>query len=404
MDAASIITSLLTPEGRADRYPLYALAHELGPAVPAGDGMVLVCGYEAVRQALCEPGLGVDISLASLGADLGRHPSLAMLNRSVLFSNAPDHGRMRSAMSAMFTARKVATLEQQVVRVTDTLLDLMEASGTGPIDFMEAVAFPLPAMVICEVLGVPQDDRRRLHGLATDMMGALELLADPARLDSADRAAVEIGHYFTALVRKRRADPRDDLVTVLLQARDRGTLQSDEELVANLTEVLLAGLETTTYLLGNGLQVLIDHAEVRAQLHDGTVGMRNFVDEVLRYEPPGQATNRVALADEVVIGGIEVPAGSQVLLLLGAANRDPARYEQPDRFDPHRRHIQPLSFGGGAHHCVGALLGRLEATTVFSRLVARFPHLGSAPHARPTRQDRLILRAHETLPIVLAAG
>ncbi|WP_340384082.1 cytochrome P450 [Streptomyces sp. SS7] len=402
MDAQSIINQLLTPEGRADRYPLYTLVHELGPAAPAGEGLVMVGGYEAVKEALRNPGLGTDITMASLGVDLDEHPSLAMLNRSILYANPPHHGRMRSPISPLFTARRVAAMEKTIAEHTDTLLDALAEAGARPVDFMDAFAFPLPARVICELVGVPDGDRSHLHGLAIDMMAALELMADPSGLETADRAALEIGDYFTHLAEARRADPRDDLVTALVKARERGALETDEELVANLTQVLLAGLETTTYLLGNGLQLLLEHPQVMAGLREGTVDVADFVEEVLRYDTPGQVTHRVAMADGISIEGVPVPAGSQVLLLLGAANRDPARYDDPDRFDPGRQDIQPLSFSGGAHYCLGAVLARSEATIAFSRLISRFPALALAPDAEPTRQDRLILRAHETLPVVVA--
>ncbi|MDC0773116.1 cytochrome P450 [Streptomyces sp. HD] len=402
MDAESIIAHLLTPEGRADPYPLYARAHELGPVMPAGDGMVLVCGYEACRQALRHPGLGADLAMMTWGADIDEHPSLALLSRSLLVANPPHHGRLRSSMSQVFTARRVAALEAEIVRTTDALLDGLAEGGSAPVEFMDAFAFSLPVQIICELFGVPTADRHRFRGFAADLSAILELLADPSGLDAADRAAVEVGHYFTALAEARRTDPRDDLVTALVREPDQETRLDDDELVANLTTVLLAGFETTTYLLGNGLHLLCEHPDVMAGLRAGTVPLQGFVDEVLRYDSPVQLSHRVVLADGVSIGGLPVPAGSHVVVLLGAANRDPARYDDPDRFDPHRQDIQPLSFGGGAHYCLGALLARLEATTAFGRLLCRFPALGPAPGAAPTRRDRLFLRGHKTLPIVLS--
>ncbi|MFF5189679.1 cytochrome P450 [Streptomyces sp. NPDC000345] len=402
MDAQSIVAQLLTPEGRADPYPLYERARELGPAVPAGDGLLLVSGYEACRQALRSPALGADINLVTWGADLAAHPSLALLSRTLFVANPPHHGRLRSSMSQVFTARRVAGMEAGIAGITDALLDTLAEAGSSPVDFMDAFAFPLPAHVICDLLGVPAEDRERFRGYAADLSATLELLADPSGLEAADRAALEVHRYFTELADKRRADPRDDLVTAMVGARDEGTLRDDEELVANLAGLLLAGFETTTYLLGNGLQVLFEHPEIMAGLQDGTVPVEGFVEEVLRHDSPLQVSNRAVLTDGVLVGGVPVPAGSHVVLLLGAANRDPARYEDPDRFDPHRRDIQPLSFGGGAHHCLGAMLARLEAATAFSQLLARFPALRPAPGDGPVRRDRLVLRGHQSLPVVVA--
>ncbi|WP_330347017.1 cytochrome P450 [Streptomyces sp. NBC_00582] len=402
MDAQSLVAQLLTPEGRADPYPLYEHALELGPAASAGDGLLLVSGYEACRQALRSPALGADINLVTWGADLAAHPSLALLSRTLFVANPPDHGRLRSAMSQVFTARRVAAMEAGIAGITDALLDTLAEAGSTPVDFMDAFAFPLPAHVICDLLGVPVEDRQRFRGYAADLSATLELLADPSGLEAADRAALELHRYFTELAGRRRADPRDDLVTTMVRARDEGALRDDEELVANLASLLLAGFETTTYLLGNGLQVLFEHPEIMAGLREGTVPVQGFVEEVLRYDSPLQVSNRAVLTDGVSVGGVPVPAGSHVVLLLGAANRDPARYEHPDRFDPHRQDIQPLSFGGGAHHCLGAMLARLEAVTAFSRLLARFPALRPAPGDGPARRDRLVLRGHQSLPVVLA--
>ncbi|MER6128538.1 cytochrome P450 [Streptomyces sp. NPDC001795] len=401
MDAESIIAQLLTPEGRSDPYPLYARAHELGPVMPAGDGMVLVCGYEACKQALRHPGLGADINMVTWGAALDEHPALAMLSRSLLVANPPHHGRMRSSMSRGFTARRVTALEPEIVRITDALLDSLAASGSSPVEFMDAFAFSLPAQVICELIGVPAEDRHRFRGYASDLMATLELLADPSGLEAADRAAAEVGHYFTALVEARRSDPRDDLVSALVGAQEQEAQLDDEELVANLTLLLLAGFETTTNLLGNGLHLLFEHPDVMDGLRAGTIPVQGFADEVLRYDSPVQLTNRIALADGVSIEGLPVPAGNHVVLLLGAANRDPSHYDDPGRFDPHRQDIQPLSFGGGAHYCLGAMLARLEASIAFGRLLSRFPALGPAPGDGPTRRDRLTLRGHETLPVAL---
>lgn len=402
MDAQSLVAQLLTPEGRADPYPLYEHALELGPAASAGDGLLLVSGYEACRQALRSPALGADINLVTWGADLAAHPSLALLSRTLFVANPPDHGRLRSAMSQVFTARRVAAMEAGIAGITDALLDTLAEAGSAPVDFMDAFAFPLPAHVICDLLGVPVEDRQRFRGYAADLSATLELLADPSGLEAADRAALELHRYFTELAGRRRADPRDDLVTTMVRARDEGALRDDEELVANLASLLLAGFETTTYLLGNGLQVLFEHPEIMAGLREGTVPVQGFVEEVLRYDSPLQVSNRAVLTDGVSVGGVPVPAGSHVVLLLGAANRDPARYEHPDRFYPHRQDIQPLSFGGGAHHCLGAMLARLEAVTAFSRLLARFPALRPAPGDGPARRDRLVLRGHQSLPVVLA--
>ena len=184
---------------------------------------------------------------------------------------------------------------------------------------------------------------------------------------------------------------------------DDGRL-SDEELLTNLILLLVAGFETTTGVLGNGLAILLDRPGVLTGLRSGAIDVTGFVEEVLRYDSPVQVTTRVARADGLTVGGLSIPKGGDVILLIGAANRDPARYPDPDRFDPARRDNRPLSFGAGPHICLGNGLARLEAAIAFPRLLARFPEISAIPDAPRTRRDRLVLRGHETLPVRLLPG
>ncbi|MGH3417941.1 MAG: cytochrome P450, partial [Actinocrinis sp.] len=284
------------------------------------------------------------------------------------------------------------------------LLDAMAALGSdgGAIDFMDQFAFRIPVTVICELLGVPEADRYRFRGLAHDLGIALEMVNDPAMLIPADAATDELRDYFTALVAARRAEPRDDLTSALVHQADEqdGTL-SEEELLSNLVLLLFAGFETTTNLFGNGLAVLFDRPRVAEGLRAGTVPVHDFVEEVLRYDSPVQLTSRLVMAEGLEVGGLPVVRGSEVLLLLGAANRDPARFAEPHRFDPARPDNQPLSFGAGGHFCLGAALARLEAATAFPLLLKRFPKLAPAGGAEPVRADRLVLRGYRTLPVTV---
>jgi cytochrome P450 len=187
---------------------------------------------------------------------------------------------------------------------------------------------------------------------------------------------------------------------VAIRDADDGRL-SEEELLANLITLLVAGFETTTNLLGNGLAMLLDRPGLAADLANETVAMAGFIDEVLRHDSPVQATTRLARTDGLEIARQPIPAGSQALVLIGAANRDPARYQDPDHFDPRRADSRPLSFGAGAHICIGNALARLEGTVAFRRLLARFPDVSATPGEPPQRRDRLVLRGYQTLPIVL---
>ncbi|MFD8752954.1 cytochrome P450 [Kitasatospora sp. NPDC059577] len=404
MDGATII-ELLTETGvKADPYPLYAKARELGPVAPAGDGVFVVSGYAAVNRVLRTPAFGVATAdmMAGLAPEFLAHSSLALFGRSILQRNAPDQPRVRSLIASVFTARRVAALRPAVEAAVARLLEGMAEQGAdgSPVDFMDAFAYRLPVGVICELLGVPDRDRHLFRGLASDLTAVLEISENLGELTAADRAADELSRYFTELAAERLARPQDDLVSDLarIAADDSGRL-SAEELLANLVLLLVAGFETTTNLLGNGLALLFRHPGAAAGLRNGAVAPAGFADEVLRFDSPVQATGRVALAEGLAVDGLPVPLGSEVTLLIGAANRDPARYERPDEFDPTRTDSQPLSFGGGQHFCLGSQLARLEAEVAVPALLDRFPRL--APGGVATRRDRLVLRGYETLPVTV---
>jgi cytochrome P450 len=412
--ASAIVGALTSPAGRADPFPLYAAAHELGPVLEFAEGWFLGCSYDGVNQVLRDPGFGLP-EPSGLRAGDGE---LSSLRRSILRANPPDHPRMRSLIAQVFTPRRIAALRPAIEAAVDALLDRLDEAGAAgqAVDFMDHFAFQLPVTVICELLGVPQADHDRFRPLAADLTEALELSAGPADAGRAGAgpaaAARELAGYFTALIAERRARPVDDLLGALVAARDAddGRL-SEEELLANLILLLVAGFETTTSLLGNGLALLFGHPATASALRSGSLEVSAFIEEVLRYDSPVQLITRQARAGDRTVAGRPVPAGSQVILLIGAANRDPARYAGPDRFDPARfdpdhsgpgnSAPRPLSFGAGPHICVGNSLARLEAAVAFLRLLARFPAIRAAEGVPPARRDRLVLRGYETLPVVL---
>ena len=397
--AAGIIQALMSPAGRADPFPLYAEAHRIGPVLAVTDGVFIVVGYDAVNQVLRNPGFGLPDTPVVDGT---AGTALRLMERSILRTNPPDHGRMRSLISQVFTPRRVAELEPFVVTAVDLLLDRLVESATGgrTVNFMDQFAFQLPVTVICELLGIPAADRHQFRPLASALTAALELAGD---VDApANAAAHELARYFTPLIRAGRTAPGDDLVSALVAARDAGDGRlSDEELLGNLILLLVAGFETTTDLLGNGLAIVLDRPDLGSALRAGRMRTADFIEEVLRYESPVQLTTRVARVEGLVVDGVPIPIGSDVLLLLGAANRDPVRYPDPDCFDPARTGNKPLSFGAGAHICLGNSLARLEASVAFPRLVERFPSITAA--GEPTRRDRLVLRGYETLPVRITA-
>jgi cytochrome P450 len=395
-----LVQALLSAAGRADPYPLYAAARSLGPVLTVTDGLYLVSGYAAVNQVLRNPDAG--FPEPSEHAWSGAGDALRSIGRSILRANPPAHGRMRSLIAQVFTPRRVAGLRPAIERAVDQLLDDLAGAGAhGPVDFMDAFAYQLPVTVIGALLGVPAGDTQRFRPLAADLTAALELEAVGDLPAAADAAARELAGYFSELIAQRRAQPRDDLIGALVAARDAGDGRlSDQELLGNVVTLLVAGFETTTDLLGNGVRILFQRPELAEALRAQRLPVAGFIEEVLRYESPVQLTTRVARA-ALTVSDVPVPQGSQLILLIGAANRDPARYPDPDSFDPARADIRPLSFGAGAHVCIGNGLARLEAEVAFPRLLARFPGLAAAPGREAVRRDRLVLRGFQSLPVVL---
>ena len=407
MNGAAIMEALMAPEGRDDPYRLYAEARRHGPVIEAWPGVLLVTGYAEVNEVLRNPAFGhVDYDrMAEISPESAAMPSLAVIARSVLDANPPSHKRVRSLMSAVFTPRRTAGLEPAIKATVGRLLDAVAAAGRAgaPVDFMAEFAFALPVSVICELIGVPEADRAPIRGLSRELTTAFDMSVDHAVLGPANEAALTLAEYFTGLVAARRAEPRDDLAGVLVrEAGPDGAGLTEEELISNLIFLLVAGFETTTNLFGNGLALLFEQPALAAGLRSGGLPCADFVEEVLRFDSPVQFTSRVALTDGLRVGGKRLPCepGAEALLLVGAANRDPKRFADADRFDPLRVDNAPLTFGAGAHYCLGAALARLEVNTALPMLLDRFPDL--APAGPPVRGSRYNLRGYEELPVYVS--
>jgi len=314
----------------------------------------------------------------------------------ILNLNGPRHARIRTLMAKAFTARRVAGLEPAIAGIADGLLDAM--AERGAVEFMHDFAYLLPVTVICELIGIPEADREGFRPLARDLVGIFEL-NEITTLPAINAAAEQLLAYFTELAAQRRADPRDDLLSDLLAVSDSGDGRlTDAELLHNLTLLLVAGFETTTNLLGNGLQIILTDPPAGDAVRDGSVPPSAFVEEVLRFDSPVQLTSRIGYDTDV--RGVVVTGKTEILTLLGAGNRDPRRFANPGRFDPMRPDGGPLSFGGGAHFCIGAALARLEGAVAFPRLLRRFPKISAA--GEPVRRPTLLLRGYEAIPVTVA--
>jgi cytochrome P450 len=299
----------------------------------------------------------------------------------------------------VFTARRIALLEPAVARLIDHRLDqLAELGAHGSVDFMAEFALPLPSDVIGELLGVPESDRAWFPQRVRAFGAILDLGAGAwGYLKAADAAAAELTAYFVDLVATRRAHPKDDLISALVRQQQDSSLD-DESLIANLVTMFNAGFVTTTHLIGNGLTLLLDRPDLRDTLLRQPDRAPAYVEEILRYEPPTHFSIRWVSAD-AEIAGTPVPVNSRVLVLLGAANRDPRRFAQPDVFDPARADNQVLSFGGGVHYCLGVALSRLEGQLALPMVFRRFPDLALAD--APGERDKLMLRGYDRLPVTI---
>jgi cytochrome P450 len=321
---------------------------------------------------------------------IGRTPTMLSLD-------PPAHTRMRNLVNKAFTPRVVERVRPHIQDIADALIDALP--DLQRIDVMRDLAVPLPVIVIAETLGVSVSERERFKAWSSDVAGTLAGPFQPA--DVLDRARVssnELADYFRDELNKRRRAPRDDLLTALLQAEEHGDLLSEDELLATCILLLVAGNETTTYLIGNGMLALLEFPDQRRRLQAEPSLIASAVDEMLRYDGPVQMTSRIVM-EEMEFRGKKMEPGQVILTLLGAANRDPAQFEDPDSLDIGRQNNRHLGFGYGIHYCVGAPLAVVEAQVAVNTLLRRFPEPEPA-FETPEWGSSFILRGLKSLPIV----
>ncbi|SEM98548.1 Cytochrome P450 [Nonomuraea pusilla] len=361
-----------------DPYTRYRELRARGPLVRTRAGLLVATTYELCSALLRDPRFGHG-TVQPEGEDEAAH--------SFLVLDPPDHTRLRGLVSRAFTPRMVERLRPRVEAIAAGLIaDLPDET-----DLLDRFAYPLPVMVITEMLGVPVEDHERFRTWSGDLAGGLDPVLTQARAARAERARAELGAYVRGLVAVRRERPGDDLLSALTRVEEL----TEAELVATCVLLLVAGHETTVNLIANGVLNLAG----RGLLRHAAERPRQVVEEVLRYDPPVQLTSRTALTD-ADLGGTPVPAGTPVLGLIGAANRDPAVFDEPDRFDVGREPGRHLAFGLGVHFCLGATLARMEGEIALAALAATAPKLELA-EAEPPYRGNIVLRGLARLPVRL---
>jgi cytochrome P450 len=397
-----VLVALFSDAGvRADPYPAYRRLRELAP-VHRSEVLPLwvATRFDDCGAVLRDPRFGKSDEpqrIFGSAPDAAQREVPIISRHSMLRMNPPDHTRMRGLVSREFTPKRVEGLRPAIVAMVDDVLDRLADAGGG--DVMDVLAFPLPVKVIGELLGVPEADRDQFRWIVRDAAAALEPMVDRATVQRAERASEEMNRYFRALIADRRSAPTDDLIGALIHLRDDDDRLTEDELVSTIVLLFAAGFETTTNLIGNGLISLLRNPDELARLREDRSLLAGAVEEMLRYESSVQLDARTALEDAEVAGH-RVEAGQVVLTLLGAANRDPQRYADPDRFDVGRTGQQHLSFAAGIHYCLGAPLARLEGEIVFDRLLDRFATIDADP--TPKWRPSLTLRGLETLPVAVS--
>ncbi len=366
-----VLRILTDPAVIPDPYPLLRELRETSPVHRSGfsDSWILT-RFEDCRAALSDPRLGSPESgeqVASLMASSSER--LPEQTRSLPYLNPPEHTRVRSQVSRAFSPSRVEGLRAAVAAMTDELLD--DVAEAGECDLVEALAFPLPANVISELVGVPVADRDWLRPLVSDVSALLEPNLQPWERAQAATSEAKVYEYLRPLIDRKRAEPGDDLLSALLAPGDGEDRLTQQEVAVMILLIYAAGFETTTILIGNMVLTLMRHPDQLARLRADRSLVPSAVDEVLRFEPPVQIDGRFVRAD-VEIGGQAIPKGHRVLLLFGAANRDPAAVDDPERFDVGRSEVPMLSFAYGIHYCLGAALARVEGQVVLEALLDRF--------------------------------
>jgi cytochrome P450 len=406
---------LLTPEGRRDPYPRYKRIRDLAPVHRSGFGPLVLTRYADCQAALRDHRLGkgerdMDSPVAGMGGTSNFSEELVAKMREeqakgvrvMLTADPPDHTRLRRLVSRAFTPSRVDALRAEVERMVDHYCDELADAGEAGADVIGVLGFPLPVNVIGELLGVPEADRQGFQPVVQKVVKALELTTTEPELWEALEGQEQLSSYFEDLVAERTARPRDDLLTAMVQARDEDDRLTTGEIVMTAILLFAAGFETTTNMIGNGLYALLTHPDQLDRLYADPGMAPTAVEELLRWDSPVQLDGRAVL-EPAEVAGVEVKQGDFVITLLGAANRDPEHYTDPETLDVGRDEGAPLSFASGIHYCLGAGLARMEGDVVLRGLLRRFRSMELLDEDAE-RRTGLTLRGFAHLPVRFVAA
>ncbi len=398
MASSEVFYNPLMPEFHANPYPFYRRLREEDPVHASPLGIWVLTRYDDAVMVLRDPRFGregiAELAEARLGAARARPTN----TRDMLFRDPPDHTRLRSLVSRAFTPRSVEAMRPHIQEIVDGLLDRRE--GARGMDVIEDLAYPLPVRVICEMLGVPIADQEIFRQWSADIARSLDAALLPADSDVVTRgqeSSDALREYFRSLIALRRKDPQPDLLSALIAAEEQGDKLSEAELLSTCALLLIAGHETTVNLIGNGLLALLQHPDQFRALADDPALIQTGVEELLRYDGPVQRTSRMTMAD-VEISGKQIPKGRVVVAAIGAANRDPAYFSDPERLDITRKENRHIAFGFGIHFCLGAPLARIEGQVAIGTLLRRMPALKLVSD-KPEWRESSVLRGLKTLPV-----
>jgi cytochrome P450 len=386
----------LTPEFYANPYPTYRALRESEPVKRMRNGSYFLTRYDDLVTAYKNTKAYSSDKKKEFAPKYGDTPLYEHHTTSLVFNDPPAHTRVRRLIMGALSPRAIAEMEGDLIRLVDALLDRIAAKQK--FELIEDFAAAIPVEVIGNLLDVPHDEREPLRDWSLAILGALEPVVSPEAAARGNKAVKDFLAYLETLVARRRArpgDPARDVLTRLIQGEENGERLTEKELLHNCIFLLNAGHETTTNLIGNGLVALTRYPDQKQRLIEHPDLIKTAVEEVLRYESSNQLGNRM-IVEPVEIGGIAMPAGTPVTLCIGAANRDPAQFPDPETFDIGRTPNRHLAFATGAHQCAGMALARLEGAIAISRFLARFP--GYALDGEPVRGGRVRFRGFLRVP------